>query len=148
MDAEGSTKVLIRKSDVDGEFAARVGDFAITIERGERHVPGSVDLLLLGLGACTISTISHYMRRKDIPMENLAIELSADFNEKENFYDRMHMTLNFDERVPLETRNVIRAIAKNCRIHRTLERNPLIEIETAAPIDAATPVAAPTGSGV
>lgn len=135
------TKVFIRKSALDDQYVAEAGDFSIIIERGEKRAPRSVDLLLFGLGACTISTVAHYMQRKGLPTDNLAIELSADLDEKENFYDRLKMTLRFDEMISQEARNVIRGIAKNCRIHRTLERRPPIEIEVAEPADAMTPSA-------
>lgn len=110
-------KVLVRKSDLDDVFLASAEEFHVRIERGEKHAPRSVDLLLFGLGACTISTIAHYMGRKELPLDNLAVELSADLDDKQNFYSDMAIKLQVDQRIPPETRKVILSIAKNCRIH-------------------------------
>ena len=123
------SNVIIKRSESENQYIARVGDFSITIERGETKAPRSVDLLLCGLGACTISTVAHYMQRKGLTTENLAIELSAHLDEKENAYDTLKVILHFDETVPEQARSVIRSIAKNCRIHRTLERHPQVEID-------------------
>lgn len=131
------TQVFIRKSDLDGQYVANADDFSITIERGEKRAPRSVDLLLFALGACTISTVAHYMNRKGLPTDNLGIELSADLDEKENFYSGLKMTLHFDDAVSQDARNVIRGVAKSCRIHRTLERHPPVEIEVAEATGAA-----------
>lgn len=126
-------KVLVRKSDLDDLYVASADDFQIMIERGEKRAPRSVDLLLFGLGACTISTVAHYMGRKGLPLDNLAVELSADLDEKENFYRDMTIKLQIDDRIPPEARTIILSIAKNCRIHRTLERGPHISLELAEP---------------
>lgn len=126
-------KVLVRKSDLDDLYVASADDFQIMIERGEKRAPRSVDLLLFGLGACTISTVAHYMSRKSLPLDNLAVELSADLDEKDNFYSGLTVKLQVDDRIPPETRTIILSIAKNCRIHRTLERSPHISLELAVP---------------
>lgn len=126
-------KVLVRKSDLDHIFVGSADEFQIKIERGDNHAPRSVDLLLFGLGACTISTVAHYMGRKGLPLDNLAVELSAELNESENFYSDMTIELQVDERIPLEMQTVILSIAKNCRIHRTLERSPHISLALAEP---------------
>lgn len=130
------TKVFIKKSHLDDQYLARADDFSIAIDRGEKHAPRSVDLLLFSLGACTISTVAHYMQRKGLPQTNLAVELSANLDESENVYGGLKVILHFDDGIPEETRKVIRGIAKNCRIHRTLERRPHIDIELAAAADA------------
>lgn len=126
--------VLVRKSDLDDIYVASADEFQIKIERGEIRAPRSVDLLLFGLGACTISTVAHYMGRKGLPLDNLTVELSADLDEKQNFYDGLSVKLQVDERIPPETREIILGIAKNCRIHRTLERSPHISLVLAEPV--------------
>lgn len=123
--------VLVRKSDVDDFYVASAGDYQVKIERGDNHVPRSVDFILFGLGACTISTVAHYMSRKGLPLDGLAIELSADVDEQENFYKGMTIKLQVDDRISAETRLTILGVAKNCRIHRTLERKPHITLELA-----------------
>lgn len=127
-------KVLVRKSDLDDLYVGSADGFEVKIARGETHAPRSVDLLLFGLGACTISTVAHYMGRKGLPMDNLTVELSADLDEKQNFYDGLTVKLQLDASIPQETREIILGIAKNCRIHRTIERAPHISLELVEPV--------------
>jgi len=122
-------KVVIRKSDVDGYYAGTAGEFRINIQRTGNNVPRSIDLVLLGLGTCTISTVSHYMTRKDLPVDNLAVELSAEYDEKEGHYKDFSISLQVDESIPEAMRKVISSIAKTCRIHKTLDARPHVSIE-------------------
>lgn len=122
-------KVVIRKSDVDGYYAGTAGEFRINIQRTGNNVPRSIDLVLLGLGTCTISTVSHYMTRKDLPVDNLAVELSAEYDEKEGHYKNFSISLQVDESIPEAMRKVISSIAKTCRIHKTLDARPHVSIE-------------------
>ena len=127
-------KVVVKKSDIDGFYAGTAGEFKVDIDRTGNHSPRSIDLVLLGLGACTISTVGHYLRRKGLPPDSVHVELSADFDEKENAYKHFKIMLHVDAQIPPETRKVVAAIAKGCRIHRTLESSPHIALELAEPV--------------
>ena len=122
-------KVVIRKSDVDGYYTGTAGEFTINIQRAGNNVPRSIDLVLLGLGTCTISTVSHYMTRKGLPVDNLAVELSAEYDEKEGHYRDFAISLQVDESIPETMRKIIGSIAKTCRIHKTLDARPHVAIE-------------------
>jgi uncharacterized OsmC-like protein len=122
-------KVVIKKGDVDGFYAGTAGEFKINIQRTGNNVPRSIDLVLLGLGTCTISTVSHYMVRKGLPVENLAVELSAEYDEKEGHYKDFSIELQVDESIPAPMRKIISSIAKTCRIHKTLDARPQVSIE-------------------
>lgn len=124
-------KVTVRKSDIEGFYSGAAGEFRINIDRTGNNVPRSIDLVLLGLGVCTISTVAHYLHRKGLPQDNLAIELSADFDEKGNLYKNLAVTLRVDDQIPQEIRKVIVSVAKTCRIHRTLASCPHVAIELA-----------------
>ncbi len=124
-------RVVIKKSDVDGYYDGSAGEFSIRIERTGHNVPRSIDLVLLGLGTCTISTVSHYMARKGLPVDNLAVELAAEYDEKEGHYKDFVISLRVDDSIPEATRKIISSIAKTCRIHKTLDAKPAIAIEVA-----------------
>ncbi len=121
-------KVMIRKSDVEGFYTGMAGEFQIRIQRGEASVPRSIDLVLLGLGTCTISTVAHYLERKNLPREELAIELSAEYDEKQGLYKDFAVVLHLDPQIPEQMRKIVAGIARNCRIHRTLEAKPEVTI--------------------
>ena len=131
-------KVTIKKSDIEGFYSGAAGEFRINIDRTGNNSPRSVDLVLLGLGACTISTVAHYLRRKGLTEDNLAVELSADLDEKGNLYKNLAVILRVDDQIPREIRKVIAGVARNCRIHRTLESSPHVAIELAEPAGAAS----------
>lgn len=124
-------KVLVRKSDVEGFYTGTAGDFRIEIERTENRSPRSIDLVLLGLGSCTISTIAHYLRRKGLPSDCVDVELSAEFDEKTGAYADLKVSLHIADDIPVELRKVIAGIARTCRIHRTLLSAPQIAVELA-----------------
>lgn len=126
-------KVTIKKSDIEGFYSGTAGEFRINIDRTGNNSPRSIDLVLLGLGTCTISTVAHYLRRKGLTENNLAVELSADLDEKGNLYKNLAVILRVDDQIPPEIRKVIASVARNCRIHRTLESSPHVAIELAEP---------------
>lgn len=128
-------KVKITRGDVDGFYTGTTGEFKMNIQRTGNNVPRSIDLVLLGLGTCTISTVSHYMSRKGLPVDNLAVELFAEFDEKEGHYKDFSIALQVDDEIPAATRKIIAGIAKTCRIHRTLDARPQITIEINQPAD-------------
>lgn len=125
------TKVVVRKTEEEGIYSGEAGEFRISIDRTQNRSPRSIDLVLLGLGACTISTVGHYLNRKGLPPDSVEVELSADFEEKEGIYKNLKVLLKVDDRIPPEIRKVVAGIARNCRIHRTLEAAPHISIELA-----------------
>ena len=126
-------KVVVKKSEVEGFYTGTAGEFSIQIERTQNRSPRSIDLVLLGLGSCTISTIAHYLRRKGLPPDTVDVELAAEFDEKTGAYRDFTVKLHFSDDISAETRNIVATIAKSCRIHRTLERAPHISVEIAEP---------------
>jgi uncharacterized OsmC-like protein len=131
-------KVVVRKSDVEGFYLGTAGEFNVDIERTENRSPKSIDLVLLGLGSCTISTIAHYLRRKGLPPDCVDVELAAEFDEQTGAYKDFVVKLHVGESIPADTRRIIAGIAKTCRIHRTLTSAQDIAIELA---DANAPAA-------
>ncbi|MGZ8230888.1 MAG: OsmC family protein, partial [Burkholderiales bacterium] len=105
------------------------GDFRITIDRAGKREPRSIDLVLLGLGTCTISTVAQYLERKGLSTRDLAVELSAEFDEKHGLYKAFCLKLKVDEALPAEMHKTLAAVAKTCRIHKTLDSRPQIAVE-------------------
>jgi len=124
-------KVVVQKSDREGFYVGTAGDFRIDIERTENRSPKSIDLVLLGLGSCTIATIAHYLRRKGLPPDCVRVELAAEFDEKANLYKDFEVVLHASDALPPETRKVLAGIARSCRVHRTLTSAPQISIRLA-----------------
>ncbi|MDH5748130.1 MAG: OsmC family protein [Rhodospirillales bacterium] len=121
--------VVVKTGDKSGTMQASFGGVEVIIDRAEESGPRSVEFLMAGLGACTYSTVSHYMKRKGLPLEGLSIELSADKAESENLYDRIQLKLTVSDEIPAKEKSIILNTAKTCRIHKTLKNNPDISID-------------------
>ncbi len=122
-------KVTVRKGDVPGFYTGAAGEFNIRIERTGNKVPRSIDLVLRGLGSCTISTVAQFMERKAMPVDSLAVELSAEFDESAGCYKDFSVILHVDESITPDMRKALLAVARSCRIHKTLDARPHIAVE-------------------
>ena len=128
-------KVTVKRSNREGFFEGSAGDFEVAIDRGENSSPRSIELVMLGLGACTISTVQHYLHRKGMPVDGLAVEVTSELDSATNTYGDFKIELALDERFSQEQRDVILGIAKSCRIHKTLTSKQEIQIAATTAID-------------
>ncbi len=126
-----SATVTLESDERGTQFVGTAGDFRVVLDREEGKGPRSVDLLLLALGSCTIGTLSTYMRRKQLPTAALRVTLSGTLLPSENRYGSVEITLCFDPAITAEQRNILLAVARSCRIHKTLEHCPNVRFELA-----------------
>lgn len=131
-------KITVKRSKREGFFEGIAGNFEVAIDRGETSSPRSIELVMLGLGACTISTVQHYLNRKGMPVDGLGVEVTSEFNTATNAYDDFRISLTLDERFTPTEREVILGIAKSCRIHKTLTSKQEIELTLGAPASGPT----------
>lgn len=120
--------VIVRGGDAPNQIKGSIGGLDFAIDRTEQDGPRSIEFLLLGLGACLYATIGHYMARKQLPLEGLAIELRNDPVSKGNFYDRIRVNVSVGPDISEAQKATIRGVARACRIHKTLENGPEIDI--------------------
>jgi uncharacterized OsmC-like protein len=132
--------VTITRQGAEACYTGEAGNFRITIDRAGKREPRSIDLVLLGLGTCTISTVSHYLERKGLSSRTLGVELSADFDEKQGCYVDFRMKLKIDDALPADLHKTLAAVARTCRIHKTLASTPQISVEVASTMPAASRV--------
>lgn len=98
---------------------------------GEDAGPTPYDLLLAGLGTCTVMTLKMYAAREDIPLESAEVHLT---HERDHQKDCDHCETDDDARIQAiyrtlrlmgdfsdEQRARLVAIADKCPVHRTLE---------------------------
>jgi uncharacterized OsmC-like protein len=121
--------VSLQRSEVENQYSVTAGSYQMDLTLGAPLHPSSIDFLLLSLGSCIIGTVSHYMARKELPTEGLAIRLSCELDEKANRYGDISATLNLGDGIPEAQIARISGIAKMCRIHRTLEQQPQVKLE-------------------
>jgi len=121
--------VTLRGGDEPRQFIGDADGYQVVVDRGDIGKPRSIELFLLGLGTCTISTVDHFLRRKELPTEDLAVEVSSELDEVANTYGDIRITLHLSDKITEDMQRVVRGVAKSCRIHKTIKSAPEIEIE-------------------
>ncbi len=102
--------------------------------------PSPYELLTAALGACTAMTIQIYARRKNIPLDEVAVEVEHEHThandcrdcveQREGKIEVLHRRIVLRGDLTEEQRVELLGIAKRCPVHRTLVSNPEI-IDTA-----------------
>jgi putative redox protein len=110
------------------KMTSKVGNLDLTIDRTDEMGPSSLELLLLSLGACTYATVAHYMERKNLSIDPLAIELAGERAEN-GLYEKLFVNVVLNDQVPEEQRPIILNVANTCRIHKTLHNSAKISVD-------------------
>jgi len=102
--------------------------------------PDPYDYLLASLGVCTSMTVGLYARRKQFPLENIAVSLwhsrihARDCEEcetKDGMVDRIDVELELTGPLTSEQQAKLMEIAGKCPVHRTLTSEINIRLRSA-----------------
>jgi uncharacterized OsmC-like protein len=121
--------VIVKGGDKEGVYLASIGDFHLTIDRSGGDGPRSIELLLVGLGTCTYENILFYMKRKELPLDDLSVELRAGTSDEGKFFDRFIVTIRVSDQLSDREKKTIFNVAETCRIHNTIKNKPDISVE-------------------
>jgi uncharacterized OsmC-like protein len=121
------SSVIVNGAGTPLKMSAKVGNLDLTIDRTEGEGPASVEFLLLSLGTCTYATVSHYMERKNLSIDPLAIKLSGERAES-GLYEKLQVKIVLNDQVPEDQKSTILNVAKTCRIHKSLHSSPEISV--------------------
>jgi uncharacterized OsmC-like protein len=98
--------------------------------------PNPYELLLSALGACTAMTVRLYAQRKGWPLEAVEVALHherihaedcANCETQEGYLDKITKDLTFIGPLDAEQRLRLAEISERCPVHRTLQREVIIE---------------------
>src|SRR5699024_5541062 len=119
------------------------GAFAVAIRTGRHHWladepvavggddlgPNPYQMLSAALGACTVMTLYMYARRKELPLEHVAVTLKHDKIHAEDCaecetrtgqIDRIERSIRLEGNLDDAQRQRLLEIADKCPVHRTL----------------------------
>lgn len=130
-------KVSVTRSEKEGFLRGIADNFEVLIDRGEVSSPRSIELVMLGLGACTVATVQHYVNRKEISVTDLGAEVTAELDEATNTYSGFKISLALGEGLTEAEKKIILGIAKSCRIHKTLTSDLDVDISLREPTEKA-----------
>ena len=101
---------------------------------GRNTGPRPMEMLLMGLGACTSMTIRMYARRKGWPLTHVQVDVCHDKVHAQDADSAADAKIDvFRRRIRLsgdldaDQRAKLRDIADKCPVHRTLERSSTVE---------------------
>jgi putative redox protein len=142
---QGTEPHVVVHGDAKG-FAQKVqiGSYNLTADEpvsygGTDSGPSPYDLILAALGACTSMTIGLYARKRNWPVQGIAVSLwhskihardCDDCETKEGRIDRIEMEIHLDGALIDEQRVKLMEIAGKCPVHQTLTSE--INIKTRA----------------
>lgn len=135
-----ANEVTVKSTDKDGGRGAFAVDIAIGAHQlisdeakdlgGEGAGPAPHELLLAGLGACTVMTLKLYAARKKWPLEQVAVRLTrrkikaADCPDcriaTEGDVEEITREITLTGPLDADTRARLLEIANKCPVHRTL----------------------------
>lgn len=120
--AEGfTTRIVARDHEWLADEPLRAG--------GTDLGPNPYELVLAGLGACTVMTLRMYARRKEWPLDGVRVSLShsrahaedCDSCETEKgMIDRIDRAITLEGPLDTEQRDRLMDIADRCPVHRML----------------------------
>ena len=89
-------------------------------EGGEASGPSPHDLYDAALGACTALTVLWYARRKNIPIEGIAVSVDRDASQERAGIYRLSAVLALTGDLSAEQRQDLLRAAEKCPVHRLM----------------------------
>lgn len=126
----------------DGRFAVSGEDAGTVVDRLARDGgPGDgmrpVELLLGSLGACMLGTMLTFARNQQVPVEDVAVELTPTIAEHPERIERIDVAMQLTGDLTDRQMRSLERVAARCKIHNTLHAgvDTSLSIHRVAPVD-------------
>lgn len=95
---------------------------------GEGSAPGPFTLFLASIPTCVGYFMLRFMRQRDIPADDVTLDVSIDYNDEEHRVEKMTVKVNLPEGFPEKYNGALLRSADQCTVKRHLENPPEIEV--------------------
>ncbi len=87
------------------------------------------ELLMAGLGACTMGTVLAFCENMSIPVKKFSIHLRGKREPRPERLSEIRLSMTLEGNIPEDRIKTLRRVAKGCRVHYTLTHPPVIELD-------------------
>ena len=118
------------------KVSTHVGDHLILTDQPEKHggnnsAPAPFDLFLASIGTCAGFYVQSYCESKKLDSSGIEITLEAKRDEK-GAINGFLTTIHVPDNIPEKLHGVLRKVASQCTVKKTIMNNPEFIVETAA----------------
>jgi putative redox protein len=115
-------------------FTVRIRTHTLTVDQprdagGTDAGPAPTELFAASLAACVAFYAERYLRRHDLPTEELAVH--CDFHVADTHparVDTVHLAVDLPDNVPATELDVLRRVVERCTVQNTLRDPPDVRI--------------------
>jgi ribosomal protein S12 methylthiotransferase accessory factor len=99
-------------------------------EGGDDSAPEPYDLFLASIGTCAGVYIVYFCESRDIPTDDISMELRFERNEKSHLMEKIAIEINLPPAFPDKYRKAVIRAAEMCTVKRNLIHPPEILVTT------------------
>ena len=133
MASEGN---VVLKWDKDFQLTVTGGNHTVVINRPaseEEHGVGPIHLFMAGLGGCIMSVTGMFLDRRNIPIDNLKVEMNWEYAQDPFRIGKVKVKLILPVKIDKKISTALDKVAHSCTVHNTLTHPPEIKIEIETP---------------
>lgn len=97
---------------------------------GENSAPAPFDLFLASIGTCSGIYVKSFCEQRNIPTDNISIDMELTKNPESRMIDKIEMTVNLPDDFPEKYKKSVIHAANLCAVKKHLHTAPEIEVKT------------------
>ncbi|MFW6134578.1 MAG: OsmC family protein [Elusimicrobiota bacterium] len=97
---------------------------------GEGSAPSSFQLFLSSIAACSGYYVLEFCKFREIPMDNISLELECEFSRQEKRYTKININLNLSKDFPKKYEKAIISAINSCPVKKHIIDAPEFAVNT------------------